>query len=340
MRPRRPSVSRWIRRRHWSSASPDSLATWNGSITVTASGSSWLAAVLNPVKPSIATTSAPSRQARGRAASQVLNTLLERPRYHVQQPRGTCLVTYRSEIDDDGDEPATAPGVAPDVLVDADDLHAVEPARVIDQHALAFGQDRIIGRVPGHPQTCGDARGGEVVDYQCFQRPPHPATGQPRPLHCCSGEVLAPGAPAPTALVAAHAHQQHGRAVPKRLMRELSRARPTRQPPPAAPPSPGTWLSNPALDHRPLRAQTLADDHKTELVKTAEHLQVRGCEGGIEHVEVFQMDSAGTSTNGRPQPSPRHQHAQPTTPSTAKSRITSRMITNSSQERRSEARVA
>jgi len=35
--------------------------------------------LLNPVDPSIATTSIPSRQAWGRAASQVLKTALERP---------------------------------------------------------------------------------------------------------------------------------------------------------------------------------------------------------------------------------------------------------------------
>ena len=51
----------------------------NGSITATASGSSSVVAVLNPVTPSIATTSSPARQVAGRAASQVLNACLERP---------------------------------------------------------------------------------------------------------------------------------------------------------------------------------------------------------------------------------------------------------------------
>src|SRR5665647_1873065 len=48
-------------------------------ITATASGSSSVVAVLNPVKPSIATTSSRSRQAWGRSASQVLKTCFERP---------------------------------------------------------------------------------------------------------------------------------------------------------------------------------------------------------------------------------------------------------------------
>ncbi|TCM33828.1 hypothetical protein EV648_12816, partial [Kribbella sp. VKM Ac-2568] len=42
-------------------------------MTATASGNSSAAAVLKPVKPSIATTSTASRQASSRSASQYLN---------------------------------------------------------------------------------------------------------------------------------------------------------------------------------------------------------------------------------------------------------------------------
>lgn len=66
--------------------------------------------------------------------------------------------------------------------------------RVVGQHALALGEGRIIGRVPGHPETCGDARDGEVVDHQCLQRPPHRATGSLHSPRHCSGEVLKPSA--------------------------------------------------------------------------------------------------------------------------------------------------
>lgn len=53
---------------------------WNGSITTVAVGSFSLAAVLNPVNPSIATTTfAPSRHALGRGASHALNAALEWP---------------------------------------------------------------------------------------------------------------------------------------------------------------------------------------------------------------------------------------------------------------------
>jgi len=50
-----------------------------GGTTATASGTSSVAAVLNPVNPSMATTCTASRQDRGRSASQVLNARLERP---------------------------------------------------------------------------------------------------------------------------------------------------------------------------------------------------------------------------------------------------------------------
>ena len=46
-----------------------SRTTWKGPITVTAAASSSVAAVLNPVNPSMATTSIAFRQALGRAAS-------------------------------------------------------------------------------------------------------------------------------------------------------------------------------------------------------------------------------------------------------------------------------
>lgn len=50
-----------------------------GSMTATRPGSSSVVAVLNPVKPSIATTSTALRQAWSRSDNQVLNTCLERP---------------------------------------------------------------------------------------------------------------------------------------------------------------------------------------------------------------------------------------------------------------------
>jgi hypothetical protein len=47
---------------------------------------------------------------------------------------------------------AAAAGVPPRVLVDADDLHSVEPGRVVDEDPPSFGQDRVVGGVPRHPE--------------------------------------------------------------------------------------------------------------------------------------------------------------------------------------------
>jgi hypothetical protein len=61
------------------------------------------------------------------------------------------------------------------VLVDPDHPYAAEPAGVVDEDTLAFGQDRVVGGVPRHGQTLGVAGDGEVLAHDAFQRPPQPA---------------------------------------------------------------------------------------------------------------------------------------------------------------------
>ena len=63
-----------MRLRHSSKALPARCTTWKGSMTALAPGSSSVAALLNPVNPSIATISMRSRHVSGREASQVLKT--------------------------------------------------------------------------------------------------------------------------------------------------------------------------------------------------------------------------------------------------------------------------
>ena len=46
--------------------------------------------------------------------------------------------------------------MAPDVLIDANDLHAFEPRGIVDQQPLAFSQDRVGGGVPRDPESLGD----------------------------------------------------------------------------------------------------------------------------------------------------------------------------------------
>ena len=62
--------------------------------------------------------------------------------------------------------------MTPHVLIDTDDFHAVEPGRVSDQHASTFGEDRVVRGVPRDCESFGDARDGEVLHDETFQRPP------------------------------------------------------------------------------------------------------------------------------------------------------------------------
>ena len=208
------------------------------------------------------------------------------------------------------------------MLVDADHRDAVEPGWVIDQCPLALGEDRGVRRVPGHPQARGYTRDREMVDHDALQRPPHPATRQLRSRGRRRGEVFPPGTPAAGTLVSADPDQQRRRAVSERLVREQPRISPARKPLAATTPTPRIRLRNPALDHRPVRLKTLPHRDETELVQSAEHGQIRGRKGSVEHVEVFrQMVSVRTSIIGRPRPSPPQRRAQPPTPSTAKSQL-------------------
>jgi len=54
-------------------------------------------------------------------------------RDHVQEPGGTATVSYRSQVQNDGDVPVLMRGVAPHVFIHANDTQAVEPCWIIDQ---------------------------------------------------------------------------------------------------------------------------------------------------------------------------------------------------------------
>lgn len=105
--------------------------------------------------------------------------------------------------------------------------------------------------------------------------------------------------------------------VPVSCVRQPAGHRVTHHPFGAALATPRIRLSDPALDHRPIRRETLPDGYETELVEAAERGQIRGREGSVEHVEVFQMDSLGTSIMEDLDPYP---ETNATTLSTAKSR--------------------
>ena len=118
-------------------------------MTALAPGSSSVAALLNPVNPSIATISMRSRHVSGREASQVLKTPCGAARDHVQEPGGTTTVSYGSDVQDDGDVFVSVGGVAPHVFIHANDTHAIEPSWIIDQQTRPFTQDSSV---------CGSSR--------------------------------------------------------------------------------------------------------------------------------------------------------------------------------------
>ena len=96
----------------------------------------------------------------------------------------------------------------------------VEPGRVVDQHPLALGQDRVVGGVPRHPEAFGDPGDGQVLDHERLQRPPQPTARQLRPRLGRAAGVLAPHVPAAGAPVAADRDQQRRRTPAQRLVRQ------------------------------------------------------------------------------------------------------------------------
>jgi len=54
-------------------------------------------------------------------------------RNHIQEPGGTTTVTYRSQVQDDGDVFVPIRGVAPHVFIHANDTHAFTPSWIVDQ---------------------------------------------------------------------------------------------------------------------------------------------------------------------------------------------------------------
>ena len=176
---------------------------WKGSITATASGSSWVVAVLNPVNPSIATTSSPSRQDFSAFGQALLERLLRAALHHVQQPRWSTAAADRGQVDDDGHLRVAAAGVAHDVFIHPDHRDTLEATHVIDEDTAPFSQDRAVRGVPRHPETFGDPDDGQMLAHDALQRPPQTASGELRPRLGRAAGVLAPHVPALAAPVAA-----------------------------------------------------------------------------------------------------------------------------------------
>ncbi len=191
------------------------------------------------------------------------------------------MVTDRGQVDDHGDVLVAAPGVAPDVFIDADHGDAVEPGRIVDQGALAFGEDGIVGGVPGDSEPVGDPGHSEVLHHQAFKSPPQSAAGQLRPRLRGLRGVLPPHMPTFAAAVATHGHVQTGRSPPERLVRQLAGHGAARDPVAAAAVAPVVRIGDPAGQHGPVGIESLPGHDEPELFQPAEHGQVRAAENGI-----------------------------------------------------------
>ena len=171
--------------------------------------------------------------------------------------------------------------MSPDVLVDADHRDAVEAVRVVDQRALAFGEDSVVGGVPGDSEPVGDPGDGEVLHHQALQCPPQPAAGQLRPRLRRPAGVLAPHMPALTAAVAADRDVQGGGSPAERLVRQPADHGAARDALAAAAVAPVVGVDDPAREHGTIRIESLPGHDESELVQAAEHGHVRAAETGI-----------------------------------------------------------
>src|SRR5690606_20440436 len=87
-------------------------------------------------------------------------------RHEVQQTRGSVPVA--GEVDHTGQLLRSAPariGVVPDVLIDAENLDAVEPCRIISR-SVEHWPDLGPQRVPGRAQLAGQSLDGGVLVAQ------------------------------------------------------------------------------------------------------------------------------------------------------------------------------
>lgn len=83
--------------------------------------------------------------------------------------------------------------------------------------------------------------------------------------------------------------------MPERLVRETTSARASGETFRAAAMAPAVQPHDAALDHRPVRFETLPDSPQTELIEAAERRQVRGAKVAWSNVEVFRLGRVRTS---------------------------------------------
>jgi hypothetical protein len=161
------------------------------------------------------------------------------------------------------------------VFIDPDHHHPVEPVRIGDQDALAFGQHRVVGGIPRHRQCFGDPGHAQVLAHQGFQRPSQAAPGQRGPRIGSLGAVLVPHMTAAVASVAADRDQRYGGPPPTRFVRQLTCHRVPWGALLTAAAAPRVVVGDPAGQHRPVCLHSLTSHFQSELIQAAERGQVR-----------------------------------------------------------------
>ena len=158
-------------------------------MTALAPGSSSVAALLNPVNPSIATISMRTRHLSGLGGQPGFEDPLGAARDHVQEPGGTAAVMDGRHVQDDVNVFVAVGGVAPHVFIHANDTHAVEPSWIIDQQTRPFGQDSSVGsssRTRLGPGRRAPPSDDERPRQSAPSAPPHArAWHADRPLDSC-----------------------------------------------------------------------------------------------------------------------------------------------------------
>ena len=115
---------------------------------------------------------------RGRLGGQPgFEDLLGAARDHIQEPGGATAISDGRQVQDDGDEFVSVGGVAPHVFIHANDTHALTPGRIVDQRALAFGQD---SSVSGSSRT--RPRPERYAPPSHDEQPAPPAPSAPPPV--------------------------------------------------------------------------------------------------------------------------------------------------------------
>ena len=192
------------------------------------------------------------------------------------------------------------------MFIHPDDTHTIEPSRVVDERALAFGQDSGIGGSSGTRLGPGRCAPPSHDERPARQRPAHRRTREHGTRIGRLTHILAPHVSTLWAPVAAHTHGHNRGAPPTGLTRQAPDHRATTNALAPAASAPPILTSNTARPHCMIWLNALTRHLQPQAIQARERAQIRAIKDSIGHVEVFRMDGVGISIIGRPRPPPGH----------------------------------